>query len=144
MSADHTNEMTVLNNSQKPGKRETLLPVSLAFQFQGTGKLLGQLGPAEQPCVAWGAWFSLSFCTHCKGLKQKTHFFYLIQLSLCSKPMFCTLLQKKLNSVYLKAVHEHALNALIIVSVYRTSDFVSNAEILHFALITSRYQKYVA
>ena len=74
MSAGHTKEMTVLNNSQKPGKRETLLPVSLAFQFQGTGKLLGQLGPAEQPCVAWCAWFSLSFCTHCKGMKhcQKT------------------------------------------------------------------------
>ena len=74
MSADHTNEMTVLNNSQKPGKRETLLPVSSVFQFQGTGKLLGQLGPAEHPCVAWGAWFSLSFCTHCKGMKhcQKT------------------------------------------------------------------------
>ena len=70
MSADHTNEMTVLNNSQKPGKRETLLPVSSVFQFQGTGKLLGQLGPAEQPCVAWGAWFSLSFCTHCKGMKH--------------------------------------------------------------------------
>ena len=120
-SADHTNEMTVLRHSQEPGTgrhSETLLPVPSEFQFQETGKLLGQLGPAE-PCVAWGAWFSRSLCTHREGLKQKTpNSFNLIQLSMYSKPMPYTLLQKNWNSVYLKAACEHAFNALTIVAVY--------------------------